>query len=212
MSPPGVKAFEQRTRTLGSILSSRDKKSPIVYQRPFKANRTAWEFFRAQAPWYQRTSTFWVVSAKQEETRQRRLATLMSHAEKGAGSAYSRNRRKCKIHSVAESLLAGNLRKIDDIQVQPKLSMTGLGPGQKAAPTPLCCEPQPGPFRRNRPSKSEAVDEVRDSIGRERGRALHEMGMQMRRRGVPAVAKLASTSPRFTCWPTVTPMSPSMWA
>jgi hypothetical protein len=54
-----------------------------AYEKQFKANRPAWEFFRAQAPWYQRTSSFWVVSAKQEETRQRRLATLICDSEKG---------------------------------------------------------------------------------------------------------------------------------
>jgi uncharacterized protein YdeI (YjbR/CyaY-like superfamily) len=84
MSAPGAKAFEQRTSDSGKYsFESRPKKLPLVYQRQFKANRTAWEFFRAQAPWYQRTSTFWVVSAKREETRQRRLATLMSDSEKG---------------------------------------------------------------------------------------------------------------------------------
>jgi uncharacterized protein YdeI (YjbR/CyaY-like superfamily) len=43
----------------------------------------AWAFFQAQAPWYQRTSSFWVMCAKQEETRQRRLTTLIDDSEKG---------------------------------------------------------------------------------------------------------------------------------
>jgi hypothetical protein len=43
----------------------------------------AWAFFQAQAPWYQRTSSFWVMSAKQEEMRQRRLAALIDDSEKG---------------------------------------------------------------------------------------------------------------------------------
>jgi uncharacterized protein YdeI (YjbR/CyaY-like superfamily) len=84
MAAPGAKAFAQRTSDSGKYsFESRPKKLPLAYQRQFKANRTAWEFFCAQAPWYQRTSTFWVVSAKREETRQRRLATLMSDSEKG---------------------------------------------------------------------------------------------------------------------------------
>jgi uncharacterized protein YdeI (YjbR/CyaY-like superfamily) len=73
----------QRTDSGKYSFESRPKKLPLVYQRQFKANRTAWEFFMAQAPWYQRTSIFWVVSAKQEETRQRRLATLISDSEQG---------------------------------------------------------------------------------------------------------------------------------
>lgn len=84
MAPSGVKAFERRTSDSGKYsFESRPKKLPLAYERQFKANPRAWEFFRAQAPWYQRTSSFWVVSAKQEETRQRRLATLISDSQKG---------------------------------------------------------------------------------------------------------------------------------
>jgi uncharacterized protein YdeI (YjbR/CyaY-like superfamily) len=84
MSAPGAKVFEQRISDSGKYsFESRPKKLPLAYQRQFKANRTAWDFFSAQAPWYRRTSTFWVVSAKREETRQRRLATLISDSEKG---------------------------------------------------------------------------------------------------------------------------------
>src|ERR1700730_8299296 len=91
------------------------------------------------------------------------------------------------------SLLPGSLRKIDDIQIQWKLSMTRARAGeQAAAPTPLYAVSCSWILLlRNLPRKSKAVDDVRDSIGRERRRALHEMEMQMRRRGVPAVAKLA---------------------
>jgi uncharacterized protein YdeI (YjbR/CyaY-like superfamily) len=53
-----------------SQLDARSKKR-------FQANPTAWEFFRAQAPWYQRTSIFWVMDAKREETRTRRLNHLI---------------------------------------------------------------------------------------------------------------------------------------
>jgi uncharacterized protein YdeI (YjbR/CyaY-like superfamily) len=84
MAPPGVKALVRRTRDSGKYsFESRPKKLPPAYEKQFKANSTAWEFFLAQAPWYRRTSSFWVVSAKQEETRQRRLATLISDSEKG---------------------------------------------------------------------------------------------------------------------------------
>jgi uncharacterized protein YdeI (YjbR/CyaY-like superfamily) len=84
VAPSGVKAFEQRTSDSGKYsFESRQKKLAPAYEKQFKANRAAWEFFRAQAPWYQRTSSFWVVSAKQEETRQRRLTTLICDSEKG---------------------------------------------------------------------------------------------------------------------------------
>ncbi len=54
-----------------------------AHEKRFKANAKAWEFFRAQAPWYQRTTTWWVVSAKREETRLKRLATLIGDSSKG---------------------------------------------------------------------------------------------------------------------------------
>jgi uncharacterized protein YdeI (YjbR/CyaY-like superfamily) len=84
VAPSGVKAFEQRTSDSSKYsFESRHKKLDSTYEKEFKANPAAWEFFRAQAPWYQRTSSFWVVSAKQEETRQRRLAKLICDSEKG---------------------------------------------------------------------------------------------------------------------------------
>src|SRR5271167_3731241 len=54
-----------------------------AHEKKFKANAKAWEFFRAQAPCYQRTTTWWVVSAKSKETRLKRLATLIVDSEKG---------------------------------------------------------------------------------------------------------------------------------
>ena len=78
MTSVGLKAFERRTIDSGKYsFESRPKKLPAAYEKPFKRDATAWKFFRAQAPWYQRTAIFWVVSAKQEETRQRRLTTLI---------------------------------------------------------------------------------------------------------------------------------------
>jgi uncharacterized protein YdeI (YjbR/CyaY-like superfamily) len=80
----GVKAFERRSSDSAKYsFESRPKKLPPAYQRQFQASPAAWKFFRAQAPWYQRTSSFWVLSAKREETRQRRLAKLIADSEKG---------------------------------------------------------------------------------------------------------------------------------
>jgi uncharacterized protein YdeI (YjbR/CyaY-like superfamily) len=61
----------------------RDARFEKAMEHRFRANRKAWDFFQRQAPWYQRTSTFWVMSAKQEETRKRRLSTLVSDCEQG---------------------------------------------------------------------------------------------------------------------------------
>ncbi len=42
-------------------------------EQEFKKNKDAWRFFQSQAPWYRRTATYWVISAKREETKAKRL-------------------------------------------------------------------------------------------------------------------------------------------
>ncbi len=49
----------------------------------FKAKKRAWDFFEAQPPGYRRIATFWVVSAKREETRARRLERLIADSAHG---------------------------------------------------------------------------------------------------------------------------------
>jgi hypothetical protein len=53
-----------------------------VYERQFPAHAPAWSFFQAQAPSYQRVANQWVMSAKAESTRQKRLATLIAESER----------------------------------------------------------------------------------------------------------------------------------
>jgi uncharacterized protein YdeI (YjbR/CyaY-like superfamily) len=78
--PPGLKAFQERNREKSGLYSYEQRKSAQLSQadsKRFKASKKAWDFFRTQPPWYQRTATFWVITAKKEETRQRRLAKLI---------------------------------------------------------------------------------------------------------------------------------------
>jgi uncharacterized protein YdeI (YjbR/CyaY-like superfamily) len=86
MHPAGVKAFEARTGDKTGIYAYEQRKSaklPSTYERQFRANQKAWAFFHKQPPWYQRTATYRVVSAKQEATRQKRLAELIRDSEAG---------------------------------------------------------------------------------------------------------------------------------
>lgn len=53
------------------------------FVRRFKRNAKAWAFWEAQPPGVKRLSSFWVMSAKRAETREKRLATLLDHAGKG---------------------------------------------------------------------------------------------------------------------------------
>src|SRR5579864_2279785 len=77
--PAGLAVFQKRDQERSGIYSyeqRRAAKLPEAYETKFRKNTTAWSFFQAQPPWYQRTSSLWVMSAKKEETRLRRLATL----------------------------------------------------------------------------------------------------------------------------------------
>lgn len=49
----------------------------------FRAHAAAWEFFQAQPPSYRRPAIWWVVSAKKEETRRKRVATLIQDSAEG---------------------------------------------------------------------------------------------------------------------------------
>jgi uncharacterized protein YdeI (YjbR/CyaY-like superfamily) len=79
MEPPGLKAFQARDPSKSKRYSfeRENAKLPPAYAKQFKANPKAWAFFQAQAPYYQRVFTWWVISAKQEPTRLRRLQTLI---------------------------------------------------------------------------------------------------------------------------------------
>jgi uncharacterized protein YdeI (YjbR/CyaY-like superfamily) len=46
-------------------------------ERQFRADAKAWAYFEAQPPWYRRAATAWVTNAVREETRRKRLATLI---------------------------------------------------------------------------------------------------------------------------------------
>jgi uncharacterized protein YdeI (YjbR/CyaY-like superfamily) len=83
MHPAGLKAFAARDEKK-SIYSYEQRKTPEFtreQERQFRANKAAWEFFRSQAPWYQRVTTFWVISAKREETKLKRLSLLVEHSQ-----------------------------------------------------------------------------------------------------------------------------------
>ena len=86
MKPPGLRAFEARTAKKTAVYSFEQRKQvkmPAAYVRRFKENADAWRFFSTQAPWYQRTTTWLVISAKREETRLKRLSTLIADSAAG---------------------------------------------------------------------------------------------------------------------------------
>jgi len=86
MRPAGMKAFEARKGDKTGIYAYEQRTSaklPRAYERRLRANKKAWDFFQSQPPWYRRTATYRVISAKQKETRLRRLAELIKDSEVG---------------------------------------------------------------------------------------------------------------------------------
>jgi uncharacterized protein YdeI (YjbR/CyaY-like superfamily) len=79
MTPAGRAAFERRKKEESGI----DPALAPEYEKRLRANSKAWEWFRAQPPWYRRTAIRWVVSAKREETRERRVAALIEDSAAG---------------------------------------------------------------------------------------------------------------------------------
>jgi uncharacterized protein YdeI (YjbR/CyaY-like superfamily) len=86
MQPPGIAAFEARVAGKSGVYSFEQRQTATLgddFERQFRANAKAWAFFESQAPSYRRTATFWVMSAKQEATRERRLASLIADSTAG---------------------------------------------------------------------------------------------------------------------------------
>jgi uncharacterized protein YdeI (YjbR/CyaY-like superfamily) len=80
MHPAGLAAFQRRDGDRSEIYSYEQRKKaelPAAYKRKFRDHSEAWKFFQAQPPGYQRICSWWVISAKKEETRLKRLAALM---------------------------------------------------------------------------------------------------------------------------------------
>jgi len=86
MRPAGLKVFQERDRKKAGLYSfeqRRQIKLPPRFEKRLRARKRAWTYFCAQTPWYQRTAAFWVISAKQETTRLKRLAVLIASAGEG---------------------------------------------------------------------------------------------------------------------------------
>lgn len=85
MRPAGLAAFRARLahRTAVYAFEQPPKDFPPAMRRRFQAEPRAWAFWEAQPPGYRRIATYWVVSARQEATRQRRLATLIDDSAHG---------------------------------------------------------------------------------------------------------------------------------
>jgi len=83
MHPAGLAAFATRdpARSAAHFFEAqRTAKLPPALAREFRAHRAAWRFFSTQAPSYQRLAIHFIASAKQPETRARRLQKIIAAA------------------------------------------------------------------------------------------------------------------------------------
>lgn len=90
MHPAGVAAFEARSAKRTGTYTyerpdrpARPQRFPEKFEKLFRANAAAWRFWQAQPPGYQRNIIWWVISAKQEATQQRRLGFAIADSAAG---------------------------------------------------------------------------------------------------------------------------------
>lgn len=86
MRPAGLAAFEQRSEARTAIYSHEQAEMPELgeaFERRFRAEPAAWTFFQSRPPSYRKAAIWWVTSAKRDETKQRRLATLIADSAQG---------------------------------------------------------------------------------------------------------------------------------
>ena len=85
MQRSGLASFEKRTENKSKIYSYEKDEAELTpnFKKQFKANKKAWDYFQALAPSYRKVSTHWVMNAKQEATRLKRLNQLISESEAG---------------------------------------------------------------------------------------------------------------------------------
>src|SRR5262249_13762231 len=85
MRPAGLKAFAGRVDNKVGVYSYEQRPPALVepYRRIFRKNKKAWAFFEAQPPGYQKVVTWWIVSARRDQTRLKRLKELIEESAGG---------------------------------------------------------------------------------------------------------------------------------
>jgi uncharacterized protein YdeI (YjbR/CyaY-like superfamily) len=86
MQPAGLRAYEARDEKRSGVYSFEREKAATLSpadETLFRRNKAAWKWFSARPPGYRRTAYHWVISAKREETRRKRLLTLIADSALG---------------------------------------------------------------------------------------------------------------------------------
>ena len=85
MKPEGLKAFGYRKEGNSKIYAYENPKVEFdkSFEKTFKANKKAWAFYQTTTPTYRKVTTRWVMSAKQESTKLKRLNELINDCSLG---------------------------------------------------------------------------------------------------------------------------------
>jgi uncharacterized protein YdeI (YjbR/CyaY-like superfamily) len=85
MTPAGLKAYESKKEYRSGVYSYEQRPSELVdpYATKFQRNKAAWKFFQAQPPYYRKMMTWFILSAKTEATRMKRLERLIEGSARG---------------------------------------------------------------------------------------------------------------------------------
>jgi uncharacterized protein YdeI (YjbR/CyaY-like superfamily) len=85
MTDAGRQAFDKKTVARSKVYSYERENASLApdYEREIEKNKQAMVFWRELSKSRKRATSHWVMSAKKEETRQRRLKILIESAEQG---------------------------------------------------------------------------------------------------------------------------------
>ena len=83
MRKAGLDAFEKRDEKYSEIYAFEQQEVTLddEYLSKLKDSRAAWKYYENSPPSYQKQTTWWIMSAKREDTRERRLGILIKHSE-----------------------------------------------------------------------------------------------------------------------------------
>ena len=85
MQPAGLEAYARRDPKRTGIYAFENAPKQLApdYEKRFRQNKKAWEFFDRQPPGVKKLSIHYVMSAKKEETQVRRLERLVECSAQG---------------------------------------------------------------------------------------------------------------------------------
>ncbi len=105
VAPPGLAVYEGRDRTKQEEYSFENQDAVLApdYEQRFRADKAAWAWFESMPRSYRHPAIWWVMSAKQEATRERRLATLIAELGRRPQGEASEKAGRCLIPSACSS-------------------------------------------------------------------------------------------------------------